>query len=141
MYVGVQKYRYMGVAELRARHTSTSSDHAKYQHNLRSNSKHKAQKRCGTPLTNNVAAASQPSIQNIYICVSTSTSTYTDAHLGSLRRDVCRLFVDAQQLPGLAWHSHVVRQDGVAVGHRVVDLPHVVELSGIAVHDGVLGLQ
>lgn len=63
------------------------------------------------------------------------------AHLGGLRRNVRGLLVDAQQLPRLAGHAHVVREDGVAGGHGGVDLPDVVQLPGVAVDDGVLGLK
>lgn len=63
------------------------------------------------------------------------------AHLGSLRRNVCGLLVDAQQLPRFAGHAHAVRENGVAGGHGGINLPHVVEFSGVAVHDSILGLE
>lgn len=63
------------------------------------------------------------------------------AHLRSLRRDVRGLFVDAEQLPRLAGHAHVVRQHGIAVGHGGVDLPNIVKFPRVAIDDGVFRLR
>lgn len=63
------------------------------------------------------------------------------AHLGSLRRNVRGLLIDAQQLPRFAGHAQIVRENGVAGGHGGVDLPDIVQLPGVAVHDRVLGLE
>lgn len=51
------------------------------------------------------------------------------------------MFVNAKELPRFARHTHVVRQDRIAVGHGRVDLPHVIKFSRIAIDHSVLGLH